>query len=92
MLSSHFLENYTSAKTIYIYFHHDEESGCGAGEEESGSATMRTAETLLRILPMALSVVALVIMLKDSHTNNHYGSLSYSDLGDFRYESMSILL
>ncbi|KAI3457578.1 hypothetical protein Pfo_014241 [Paulownia fortunei] len=54
------------------------------GEEESGSPTMRTAETLLRILPMALCVVALVIMLKDSHTND-YGSLSYSDLGAFIY-------
>ncbi|KAL3821304.1 hypothetical protein ACJIZ3_007209 [Penstemon smallii] len=53
-------------------------------EEESGSSAMRTAETLLRILPMALCLVALVIMLKDSQTNE-YGSLSYSDLGAFRY-------
>ncbi|KAI3465999.1 hypothetical protein Pfo_022662 [Paulownia fortunei] len=53
-------------------------------EDESGSPTMRTAETLLRILPMALCVAALVIMLKDSQTND-YGSLSYSDLGAFRY-------
>ncbi|KAK4420458.1 CASP-like protein 2A1 [Sesamum alatum] len=54
------------------------------GGDESGSSTMRTAETLLRILPMALCVAALVIMLKDSQTND-YGSLSYSDLGAFRY-------
>ncbi|KAG8364822.1 hypothetical protein BUALT_Bualt18G0038600 [Buddleja alternifolia] len=53
-------------------------------ENESGSPTMRTAETLLRILPMALCVAALVIMLKDSETTD-YGSLSYSDLGAFRY-------
>ncbi|KAL0328379.1 UNVERIFIED_CONTAM: CASP-like protein 2A1 [Sesamum calycinum] len=33
---------------------------------------------------MALCVAALVIMLKDSQTND-YGSLSYSDLGAFRY-------
>ncbi|KAK6132518.1 hypothetical protein DH2020_033727 [Rehmannia glutinosa] len=52
--------------------------------DDIGSPTMRTAETLLRILPMALCVVALVIMLKDSQTNE-YGSLSYSDLGAFRY-------
>ncbi|KAL2476479.1 CASP-like protein 2A1 [Abeliophyllum distichum] len=54
------------------------------GEDEKGSSTMRTAETLLRILPMALCVVALVIMLKDSQTNE-FGSLSYSDIGAFRY-------
>ncbi|KAL8505631.1 hypothetical protein ACS0TY_016751 [Phlomoides rotata] len=54
------------------------------GNDEIGSATMRTAETLLRVLPMALCVVALVIMLKDSQSND-YGSLSYSDLGAFRY-------
>lgn len=52
-------------------------------EEESGSPAMRTAETLLRVLPVVLCVVALVIMLKDSQTND-YGSLSYSDLGAFR--------
>ncbi|GER45109.1 CASP-like protein VIT_01s0010g01870 [Striga asiatica] len=51
---------------------------------ESGSAAMRMAETLLRILPIALCVAALVIMLKDSETNE-YGSLTYSDLGAFRY-------
>ncbi|CAA0816361.1 CASP-like protein 2A1 [Striga hermonthica] len=45
---------------------------------------MRMAETLLRILPIALCVAALVIMLKDSETND-YGSLSYSDIGAFRY-------
>ncbi|KAK6154229.1 hypothetical protein DH2020_008477 [Rehmannia glutinosa] len=62
-------------------------SGDSAAEmdrDDIGSPTMRTAETLLRVLPMALCVVALVIMLKDSQTNE-YGSLSYSDLGAFRY-------
>ncbi|KAL3636946.1 hypothetical protein CASFOL_019245 [Castilleja foliolosa] len=52
--------------------------------DETRNTTMRTAETLLRILPVALCVAALVIMLKDSQTND-YGSLSYSDLGAFRY-------
>ncbi|CAI9757139.1 unnamed protein product [Fraxinus pennsylvanica] len=56
----------------------------GPTEDERGSSTMRTAETLLRILPMALCVVALVIMLKDSQTNE-FGSLYYSDIGAFRY-------
>ncbi|KAL0311337.1 UNVERIFIED_CONTAM: CASP-like protein 2A1 [Sesamum angustifolium] len=59
-------------------------SAAEMGGDESGSSTMRTAETLLRVLPMALCVAALVIMLKDSQTND-YGSLSYSDLGAFRY-------
>ncbi|EPS69398.1 hypothetical protein M569_05367, partial [Genlisea aurea] len=45
---------------------------------------MRTAEMLLRLLPLALSVVAMVIMLKDSQTSD-YGSLTYSDIGAFRY-------
>lgn len=43
-----------------------------------------TAETLLRILPMALCLAALVIMLNNSQTNE-YGSLSYSDLGAFKF-------
>ncbi|GFP78703.1 CASP-like protein 2a1 [Phtheirospermum japonicum] len=59
-------------------------TGASSPVDETGSTTMRTAETLLRILPMALCVAALVIMLKDSETND-YGSLSYSDLGAFRY-------
>ncbi|KAL0406683.1 UNVERIFIED_CONTAM: CASP-like protein 2A1 [Sesamum latifolium] len=59
-------------------------SAAEMGGDESGSSTMRTAETLLRVLPMALCVAALVIMLKDSQTND-YGSLSYSDLGAFRF-------
>lgn len=60
-------------------------------EDEIGSPTVRTAETLLRILPMALCVAALVIMLKDSQTND-YGSLSYSDLGAFRYTYISLCI
>ncbi|XP_073060966.1 CASP-like protein 2A1 [Primulina eburnea] len=59
------------------------EMGRGAADE-SGSAAMRTTETLLRILPMALCIASLVIMLKNSHTNE-YGTLSYSDFGSFKY-------
>ncbi|XP_022877694.1 CASP-like protein 2A1 [Olea europaea var. sylvestris] len=56
----------------------------GTTENENGSSTMRTVETLLRILPMALCMGALVIMLKDSQIND-FGSLHYSDIGAFRY-------
>ncbi|KAF5480089.1 hypothetical protein F2P56_000859 [Juglans regia] len=58
----------------------------GPRDEEEGSdgSAMRTAETLLRLVPMALCISALVLMLKDSQTND-FGSISYSDLGTFRY-------
>lgn len=59
------------------------QKGSGEFEDENGSSSMRTAETVLRLLPMGLCVVALVIMLKNSQTND-FGSLSYSDLGTFR--------
>jgi hypothetical protein len=59
--------------------------GQRAHEDEDGTASgMRTAETMLRLVPMALCVAALVVMLKNSQTSD-YGSLSYSDLGAFRY-------
>ncbi|XP_047967621.1 CASP-like protein 2A1 [Salvia hispanica] len=60
------------------------EVASSAAEDDGGSPTMRTAETLLRVLPMALCLAALVIMLKDTQTNE-FGTLSYSDLGAFRY-------
>jgi hypothetical protein len=53
-------------------------------ENEDVKSTMRTAETMLRLVPVALCVSALVVMLKNTQTND-YGSLSYSDLGAFRY-------
>ncbi|KAL6561672.1 hypothetical protein OROMI_017273 [Orobanche minor] len=55
----------------------------GSLADEGGSTTIRTAETLLRVLPMPLCMSALVVMLKNSQTND-YGSLSYSDLGAFK--------
>ncbi|XP_062152942.1 CASP-like protein 2A1 [Alnus glutinosa] len=59
--------------------------GQRAHEDDDGTASgMRTAETMLRLVPMALCVAALVVMLKNSQTSD-YGSLSYSDLGAFRY-------
>ncbi|KAF2314474.1 hypothetical protein GH714_026809 [Hevea brasiliensis] len=53
-------------------------------KEEAASSPMRTAETILRLVPMALCISALVLMLKNSQTND-FGSLSYSDLCAFRY-------
>ncbi|KVI10588.1 Uncharacterized protein family UPF0497, trans-membrane plant [Cynara cardunculus var. scolymus] len=55
---------------------------CEEGGE--GSSGIRTVETLLRLLPVGLCVAALVVMLKDSETNE-YGSLSYSNLTAFRF-------
>ncbi|XP_015896920.1 CASP-like protein 2A1 [Ziziphus jujuba] len=57
------------------------------GDHQEGSNTtnpMRTAETLLRLLPIAPCVGALVLTLHNSQTNE-FGSISYSHLGSFRY-------
>ncbi|XP_047336260.1 CASP-like protein 2A1 [Impatiens glandulifera] len=57
----------------------------GTGWENDQKPTpMRTVETFLRLLPVGLCVTSLVIMLKNSQTND-YGSISYSDLGAFKY-------
>ncbi|KAL5550095.1 hypothetical protein UlMin_000271 [Ulmus minor] len=59
-----------------------------SGEEgysfSSSNSTMRTAETLLRLVPIAPCIAALVVMLHNSQSND-YGSLTYSHLGAFRY-------
>ncbi|KAK9266558.1 hypothetical protein L1049_021491 [Liquidambar formosana] len=60
------------------------EMGSRDGDDSSSSSSMRTVETFLRLLPVALCVVALVVMLKNSQTND-FGSVSYSDLGAFKY-------
>ncbi|XP_031376959.1 CASP-like protein 2A1 [Punica granatum] len=52
--------------------------------EEGGKLMNGGTETLLRLVPMGLCVSALVIMLKNSQSSD-YGSISYSDLGAFRY-------
>ncbi|KAJ1700020.1 hypothetical protein LUZ63_008532 [Rhynchospora breviuscula] len=62
----------------------------GFSEKDQGqemihsSTSVRTVETLLRVAPMGLCVAALVVMLKNSQIND-FGSLSYSDLGAFKY-------
>ncbi|KFK38804.1 hypothetical protein AALP_AA3G162100 [Arabis alpina] len=48
------------------------------------NCTERTVETVLRITSMALSIAGLVIMIKNSISND-FGSLSYSNLGAFKY-------
>lgn len=57
---------------------------CEKEEEAVATTPMRTAETILRLLPMALCISALILMLRDSQTND-FGSLSYSDLTAFRF-------
>ncbi|RZC69165.1 hypothetical protein C5167_032254 [Papaver somniferum] len=49
-----------------------------------GAGIRMTGESLLRVVPMVLSVVALVVMLKNAVAND-YGSVSYSDLSGFQY-------
>ncbi|ERM99395.1 CASP-like protein 2A1 [Amborella trichopoda] len=66
-----------------------EKSGRGNGgvveeEEEEEVAPMRTAETLMRILPMALSLTALLLILKNSQSND-FGAISSSDFAGFKY-------
>lgn len=58
--------------------------GSGGTETEEVSGGLRSAETMLRLVPVALCVSALVVMLKSSQTSD-FGSVSYSDLGAFRY-------
>ncbi|XP_030439596.1 CASP-like protein 2A1 [Syzygium oleosum] len=61
-----------------------ESSSKNGGENGEGNERVRTAETLMRVVPMGLCLTALVVMLRNSESND-YGSLSYSDLGAFRY-------
>ncbi|CAH9091055.1 unnamed protein product [Cuscuta epithymum] len=65
----------------------DGNAGSSSQEDERGSAAagFRRAETLLRLFPMALCVVALVLMLKNSQSNTDFGSISYSDVVPFKY-------
>lgn len=60
----------------------------GSSSSSSSSSSFRTAETLLRLLPIGPCVAALVVMLHDSQTND-FGSLSYSHIGAFRFVIIS---
>ncbi|KAL1224135.1 CASP-like protein 2A1 [Cardamine amara subsp. amara] len=68
--------------------HHKASHGASGGvakeKWEEVSPGIRTAETMLRLGPVGLCVAALVVMLKDSETNE-FGSISYSNLTAFRY-------
>ncbi|XP_050378078.1 CASP-like protein 2A1 [Argentina anserina] len=55
-----------------------------SGNSNSNGSSLRTAETLLRLLPIAPCVAALLVMLHDSQ-NNEFGSVSYSHIGAFRF-------
>jgi hypothetical protein len=46
---------------------------------------------LLRLLPIAPCVAALVVMLHDSQANE-FGSVSYSHIGAFRYHIISLII
>ncbi|XWS16800.1 hypothetical protein CRYUN_Cryun33cG0011300 [Craigia yunnanensis] len=58
--------------------------GSSRYENEEVNTSMRTVETVLRLVPMTLGVAALVLMLKNSQSNE-FGSVFYSDLGAFKY-------
>jgi hypothetical protein len=60
------------------------EDGMLAGELSSAEARVRPLETLLRAAPLGLCVAAMAVMLRDTQTNE-YGTVSYSDLGGFKY-------
>ncbi|PON68600.1 Casparian strip membrane protein [Parasponia andersonii] len=59
---------------------HDRDQAAG----DTNNGGMRTTETLLRLIPIAPCIAALVVMLHNSQTND-FGSVSYSHLGAFRY-------
>ncbi|XP_076917715.1 CASP-like protein 2A1 [Bidens hawaiensis] len=59
-------------------------SGTRPCHDEDGGSGIRMAEMLLRLFPVGLCVAALVVMIKDSETND-YGSLSYSNITAFRF-------
>lgn len=58
--------------------------GIGMEASRQQEVNNNIVETLLRLLPMALCLSALVLMLKNSQSND-FGSISYSDLASFRY-------
>lgn len=66
------------------------EDGLIAGDLSATEARVRPLETLLRAAPLGLCVAAMVVMLRDTQTNE-YGTVSYSDLGGFKYVAPSHL-
>ncbi|VFQ80838.1 unnamed protein product [Cuscuta campestris] len=63
----------------------EDEEGGNTAPGSGSNGGVRRAETLLRLIPVALCVVALLIMLKNSQNSDDLGSISYSDLGPFKY-------
>ncbi|KAL6010444.1 hypothetical protein ACLOJK_000876 [Asimina triloba] len=65
--------------------HHAEELVLGSSaDDDSASSSIRNLETLLRVIPMGLCLAALILMIKNSMSND-YGSVSYSNIGGFKY-------
>ncbi|KAA0051202.1 CASP-like protein F16 [Cucumis melo var. makuwa] len=54
-----------------------------SSDDSLDSTGMRTADTLLRLVPMGLCIAALIVMLRNSDAND-YGSIAYSDLSAFK--------
>ncbi|KAL5214853.1 hypothetical protein ABZP36_004005 [Zizania latifolia] len=55
-----------------------------SGGDQTAAARVRPVETLLRAAPLGFCVAAMAVMLRNSQ-NNEYGTVSYSDLGGFKY-------
>ncbi|KAL0554225.1 hypothetical protein IC582_008142 [Cucumis melo] len=55
-----------------------------SSDDSLDSTGMRTADTLLRLVPMGLCIAALIVMLRNSDAND-YGSIAYSDLSAFKF-------
>ncbi|PKA47086.1 CASP-like protein [Apostasia shenzhenica] len=62
----------------------EEQEVVEAADDGGAGSAVRTAEALLRIAPVGLCVTALVLTVRNSQEND-YGSISYSDLGSFKY-------
>lgn len=61
------------------------------GASNSNNNIMRAAEIILRLVPMGLCLAALLIMIKNAESND-YGSVSYDDLGGFKYLTYSLFI
>ncbi|KAL5215688.1 hypothetical protein ABZP36_007089 [Zizania latifolia] len=67
------------------------DDGLQLAGDQTAAGLVRPVETLLRAAPLGLCVAAMVVMLRNSQ-NNEYGTVSYSDLGGFKYAPQLPLL
>lgn len=61
------------------------EKGTAASSETAFRSLARTAETVLRVLPLGLCVAALVVMRGTSVDSDTYGRVTYAELSGFQY-------